>query len=101
MFYFTKACFSPLLAGLLVFAGGTSAQGIEGLSVSPDGQTILMSGTNRVVYTVSADLLEVSNRLYVPEMVRQIIHSDDGNLVFLRDDEERLIAYKTADMSQA
>ncbi|MGH1412695.1 MAG: hypothetical protein ACRBB0_04325 [Pelagimonas sp.] len=93
-------CFKPALAGLLLFAGMTHAQGIESMSVSPDGQTVLISAANRVVYTVGADTLEVSSRRYIPEMVRQIIHSDDGALVYLRDEEEQLIAYNSADMAQ-
>lgn len=93
--------FKPALAGLLLFAAGAQAQSIEGLSVSPDGKTVLMSGTNRVVYSVSTDTMEVTDRRYVPQMVRQIIHSDDGSMVYLRDNDKRLIAYNTADMSEA
>ncbi len=92
-------CFKPALAGLILVAGMSHAQGIEGLSVSPDGQTVVLSGLNRVVYTVGAESLEVTDRRYIPEMVRQIIHSDDGAMIFMRDDEENLIAYG-ADMTR-
>ncbi|WP_305969383.1 MULTISPECIES: hypothetical protein [unclassified Mameliella] len=77
------------------------AQSIETISVSPDGQTVLVGGTNRTVYSLSAETLEVTDRRYVSELVRQIVHGADGELVFFRDDADTLTAYKTADMSFA
>ncbi|MBY6163156.1 hypothetical protein KUV73_19900 [Mameliella alba] len=93
-----------LIAGLAVAgvaASSAGAQSIETISVSPDGKTLLVGGTNRTVYTVTAGTLEVTGRRYVPQLVRQIVHGADGEMVFFRDDADTLTAYKTADMSVA
>lgn len=80
--------------------GAVSAQSIETLSVSPDGQTVLVGGTNRTVYTISAATLEVTGRRYVPHLVRQILHGANGEFVFFRDDADVLTAYKADGMAE-
>ncbi|MGP6087210.1 hypothetical protein [Antarctobacter jejuensis] len=89
------------LAAATLLTPAVQAQSIETISVSADGKTVLVGGSNRTVYTVDADTLEVTDRRYVSELVRQIVHGANGELVYFRDDADNLNAYKTADMSFA
>lgn len=93
--------FAATLALAGFSAGVACAQTIETISVSPDGKTVLVGGSNRTVYTVSADTLAVTGRRYVPQLVRQITHGAGGELVFFRDDADVLTAYKVDGMSEA
>ncbi len=89
------------LALAISMAPVASAQTIETISVSADGKTVLVGGSNRTVYSVDADSLEVTDRRYVSELVRQIVHGANGDLVFFRDDADNLNAYNAGDMSFA
>lgn len=89
------------LAVSVLLAPAVQAQAIETISVSADGKTVLVGGSNRTVYSVDAETLEVTNRRYVSELVRQIIHGANGDLVFFRDDADNLNAFNTSDMSFA
>ena len=68
------------------------AQEIHTLAISPDGATLLVAGSNRVIYTVDAASLGVSDRRYFPEKVRWATYSSDGETVFLRTDDRKFSA---------
>lgn len=89
------------LAVSALVAPAVSAQSIETISVSADGTSVLVGGSNRTIYTVDAATMEVTGRRYVSELVRQIEHGARGELVFFRDDADNLNAYYTGDMSFA
>lgn len=69
---------------LAVFGQAAQAQEITALAISPDGATLLAAGDNRVIYTLDATALTVSDRRYEPEQVRWMTYSDDGQTVFWR-----------------
>ncbi|WP_323769463.1 WD40 repeat domain-containing protein [Antarctobacter sp.] len=93
--------FAAALALAGFSAGAAHAQTIETISVSPDGKTVLVGGSNRTVYTISAETMEVTGRRYVPQLVRQIVHGAIGEMVFFRDDADVLTAYKVDGMTEA
>jgi hypothetical protein len=83
-----------ILAGLLVFgAGAASAQQMRAVAVSPDGGTVLAAGDNRVLYTIDAGTLAVTDRRYVPGQVRSLEYSADGRMVFVRTDDRVFSAH--------
>jgi len=83
-----------ILAGLgfAVLGAVAQAQEIPALTISPDGTTLLVAGSNRVIYTVDAATLEVSDRRYYPEQVRWARYSSDGETVFLRTQDRKFSA---------
>lgn len=93
--------FAAALALAGFSAGAAQSQSIETISVSSDGKTVLVGGSNRTVYTISADSMEVTGRRYVPHLVRQIVHGAIGELVFFRDDADVVTAYKVDGMTEA
>ncbi|MEM9198545.1 MAG: hypothetical protein AAGD12_11935 [Pseudomonadota bacterium] len=88
-----------LAAGALLAGMGSAAladtpiAGIAGLTVSPDGATVLAAGGNRVIYELDANTMEIEARHWVAVAPVWIRYSADGALVFMRDTQGELIAY--------
>ena len=83
-----------VLAGLLAAAVAqpAAAQEMTALAISPDGTTLIAAGDNRVVYTLDAATLTVSDRRYIPEQVRWAAYSTDGQAIFLRTQDRSFLA---------
>lgn len=64
------------------------AQEITSVAVSPDGTTIKAAGTNRVVYTVDAETMQITDRHYHPGKVEEIQYTPDGRRIIMRMDNE-------------
>ncbi|MCG6904583.1 MAG: hypothetical protein LJE68_18080 [Rhodobacter sp.] len=78
---------SVVLAGQMA-----AAQQISAVAVSPDGATVMVAGDNRVLYTVDAATLDVTSRRYVPEQIRWMQYSSDGDTLFWRTQERTFAA---------
>ena len=72
-----------LAAAMLVPQAGMAHE-IEALTISPDGGTLLVAGDNRVLYRLATADMSVSERRYIPEQIKWISYSEDGDTVFLR-----------------
>ena len=77
-----------------IFVGSAvSAQQMTAVAVSPDGATVLAAGDNRVLYTLDGATLEVTDRKYIPQQVKEIHYSRDGRRIFLRMDNRLFRAH--------
>ncbi len=72
------------IAALMLASQGAVAHEIEALTISPDGATLLVAGDNRVLYRMATADMSVAERRYIPEQIKWISYSADGDTVFLR-----------------
>ncbi len=89
------ALFNPLTAAADVPAGG-----IGGLTVSPDGTTVLVAGDSRAIYVLDAATMEVKDRIYSGTTVVWMAYRVDGQAIFMRDTSGLLKAVNASDFKQ-
>lgn len=91
-----KRTISAICASLSLLAAtpvlAQSANGLSGLSISPDGSTLLASGENRVLYTLDPATLEVLDRRWLPETAGWMDHLPDGSAYLVRSDDRTIFA---------
>ncbi|MCA9837097.1 MAG: hypothetical protein KC422_09280 [Trueperaceae bacterium] len=57
------------------------------LALHPVGETLVVGGRSRTLYTLDASTLEVLNRTYLGTTINKLMFSPDGSLLFVQDSE--------------
>ncbi|SMY06847.1 hypothetical protein [Flavimaricola marinus] len=91
-----KTSFMALCASVAIGFGSAalaqSANGLSGVSISPDGQSLLVTGESRVLYTLDPTTLEVRDRRWLPETASWMDHLPDGSAYLVRSDDRTIFA---------
>ena len=93
---FAAAALSLALLNPFAASADTPAGGLGGLTVSPDGSTVLAAGDSRAIYVLDAATMEVKDRIYTGTTVVWMAYRVDGKAVFVRDTSGKLQALDTA-----
>jgi len=84
------------LAVLMVLPQVAAAHEIEGLTISPDGNTLLVAADNRVLYRMDTADMSVTERRYISEQIKWVSYSADGDTVFMRTNDGTFQAVNAA-----
>jgi len=62
---------------------------IDGLAIAlnPNGETLVVAGDSRTIYSLDADSLEVIGRSYFGSSINKMAYSPDGSVLFVQDSE--------------
>lgn len=92
-----KTSLTAICASFALFAAAPvlaqSANGLSGLSISPDGATLLATGESRALYTLDPATLAVLDRRWLPETAGWLDHLPDGSAYLIRSDDRKIIAF--------
>lgn len=78
-----RAVVMTAMAVVCSMATISQAAGFEGLALTPDGKTLLVGGSNRVIYTLNAETLEVTGRHGIGHTIDGIHCSTDGKKILV------------------
>lgn len=92
LFKRSQALALALAGGLFLSAAVTNPasayivnSGLSAIAVSPDGKTIYVGGSNRVIYQVDAASMKVTGRTWVGNQIRKLEFTADGKTLIMQD----------------
>ena len=79
--------FSLMMAVLLTVPARAYSvmSGLSTIAISPDGKTLFVGGSNRVIYRVDAASLKVTGRTWVGNQIRKLQFTADGKTLIMQD----------------
>lgn len=57
------------------------------LALNPNGETLVVAGDSRTIYTLNTETLEVIERTYFGSTINKMAYSADGTVLFVQDSE--------------
>ncbi len=75
-----------LIMVLSIAFADTAIDGLT-LALNPNGETLVVAGNNRTIYTLNAETLGVIGRAYFGSTINKMAYSPDGTVLYVQDSE--------------